>query len=431
MQALTTIQVKSDCSPRSVAITARVRALTMGAIACGLIVTGAETAKAQDPEVVNTAYLMALTGPAAAFGRVVQQGALLAEQAVNEQGGIKSLGGAKLKVEIVDHQSKQDIAFTRTRDLARRSEIPFVIGAASSGATITATEAAERLELPFLVDGSNDDQITSRGFEYLVNLSMPMSQAAYNSMKGLRELSDKYGWGLENIAILIHDDPPGPVALEGVEAAVGEFGFNVIETFPYAESTTDFSPVIAQLKALQPDLTIQQSYPASALLLTKTMAEMDYNPPAIFGIQAGHMLNIYREELGDNANGTIFTSYWAPDLNFPGAEDFSRRWREAGYGETPDLFAAFGYRTVIAAYHILEEAGSIDREVVLETMKNLDIEEGDWPLYPFIGGIKFNESGENIRDEVVIAEWIDGKPRSIWPFHVAGAEPVWPKPDWK
>lgn len=161
------------------------------------------------------------------------------------------------------------------------------------------------------------------------------------------------------------------------------------------------------------------------------MAEQRYNPNAVFGIMAGHSLSNYGKELGPAADGTIFTTYWSPDLKFPAAQDFVRRYGEAGHGGVPDPFAAIGYRTVIAASHILETAGSTDREKVLKTMKTLDVKEGEWPLYPFLGGIKFNEKGENALDEVVIAEWIDGKPRSIWPFGAAGATPLWPKPAWR
>lgn len=379
---------------------------------------------------VTIPYVLGLTGGAAAFGAAAKRGIELAEKVVNGNGGIKALGGANLKIEIVDHQSKQDIAFNRVKELARR-DIPFAMGAMGSGMTITATEAAERSRLPFLVDGSDDDQITNRGFQYLVNLSMPMSAAAASSVRGLRELSDKYGWNLKNIAILIHDDPPGPTSLKSLQAVVAKYGFNVIEILRYAESTTDFTPIVAKLRTLKPDLTIQQSYPSSALLITKTMAEQRYNPNAIFGIMAGHSLSNYAKELGHAADGTIFTSYWSPDIKLPAAQDFVRRYREAGYEDVPDPFTAIGYRTVIAASHILEAAGSTDRDKVLATMKALDVNEGDWPLYPFLGGIKFNEKGENIRDEVVIAEWIDGKPRSIWPLDAAGSEPLWPKPAWR
>jgi branched-chain amino acid transport system substrate-binding protein len=411
------------------------RRVTATSIAAALFVASAAMvgapSSAYAASEVTVPYVLGLTGGTAAFGAAAKRGVEIAEKVVNDNGGIKSLGGAKLKIEIVDHQSKQDIAFNRVKELARRSEIPFAMGAMGSGPTITATEAAERSRLPFLVDGSDDDQITNRGFEYLVNLSMPMSGAAANSMKGLRDLSDKHGWNLKNIAILIHDDPPGPTALKSVEAVLDQYGFKAIDTLRYAESTTDFTPIVAKLRALKPDLTIQQSYPSSALLITKAMAEQHYNPNAVFGIMAGHSLSNYGKELGTTADGTIFTTYWSPDLKFPAAQDFVRRYRAAGYQDVPDPFTAIGYRTVIAAAHILDAAGSTDREKVLKTMKSLDIQEGDWPLYPFLGGIKFNGKGENVRDEVVIAEWIEGKPRSIWPFDAAGAEPLWPKPKWR
>lgn len=394
-------------------------------------VAGSVAAQSGPNAAVTVPYLLGLTGGAAAFGAAGKLGAELAEKAVNETGGIHGLGGARIKVELVDHQSKQDVAFSRVRDLARRQDVPLVMGALSSGATVTATESAERARLPFLVDGSNDDQITSRGFKYLVNLSMPMSGAASESLRGLRELSDTHGWNINNIAILIHDDSPGPTTLKSLNAAVDKYKFNVLSTLRYAESTTDFSPTIARLAALKPDITIQQSYPSSALLITKTMNEQGYNPPAIFGIQGGHAVNNYGAQLGDRATGTIFTSYWSADLKFKGAQDFVQRYVAAGHKGAPDPFSALAYRTVVAAAQVLSLAKSTDREKVLAAMKALDVKEGQWPLYPFPGGIKFNDKGENVRDQVAIVEWVDGAQRSIWPLGVAGGNPVYPKPAWK
>lgn len=408
------------------------RGFSIAAGAFASIAIGPQVYAVGAPATVTLPYLLGLTGSAAAFGKAGEVGARLAEKAINDTGGIKGLGGARIKVEFVDHQSRQDIAFSRVRDLARDQNIPLVMGALSSGATISATEAAERARLPFLVDGSNDDEITTRNFKYLVNLSMPMSGAAKESLRGLRELSDKYGWNLKNVVILIHDDPPGPTTLQALDSVATKYGFHILDTLRYAESTTDFSPTIARLAALKPDLTIQQSYPSSALLITKTMRDQGYNPPAIFGIQGGHSVNNYGAQLGANANGTIFTSYWSADLNFKGAQDFVARYRAAGLKGTPDPFTALAYRTVIAAAMVLDAAKSTDREKVLAAMKALDVKEGQWPLYPYPGGIKFNERGENVRDQVAIVEWEnDGQQVSIWPFDVAGGKPVWPKPAWK
>jgi branched-chain amino acid transport system substrate-binding protein len=107
---------------------ARVRALgnclALGLVATALAGAAHSPAYAQSspttPTTITLPYLLGLTGGAAAFGKAGKVGIELAEKAINDSGGIKSLGGAKIKVELVDHQSKQDIAFSRVQDLARR-----------------------------------------------------------------------------------------------------------------------------------------------------------------------------------------------------------------------------------------------------------------------------------------------------------------------
>src|SRR5690349_9891128 len=69
---------------------------------------GVSSAKAAGE--VTVPYVLGLTGGTAAFGAAAKTGIEIATKVINDQGGIKSLGGAKLQVEIVDHQSKQDIA---------------------------------------------------------------------------------------------------------------------------------------------------------------------------------------------------------------------------------------------------------------------------------------------------------------------------------
>lgn len=380
---------------------------------------------------VRVPYILPLTGAGAQLGQQSKLGAELAAKVINDSGGIKSLGGAKIDLEFLDAQSKPERAFSLTAELARSNDVPMVVGTTQSGLAITATEAAERARLPFMVDGANDDQITSRGFEYLVNLAAPMSTAAKLCLEALRDISDRDDLNLENVAILIHDDPPGPTALKSLEENVGEYGFNIMDTFRYAETTTDFTPVISQLRELNPDLTIQQSYPQSALLITRTMIDLGYNPPTVCGIMAGHSINNYEQELGENAEGTTFVSYWAPDLNVESSKAFVQHYTEEGHSGDPDSFAAVGYSAVGAASQVYEAAGTLDRDEVLKTMKSLDVEEGAWPVYARPGGIKFDKSGTNVRGTPIFAQWLGGRASSVWPFESAGSELVWPKPAWK
>ncbi|HEY7541958.1 MAG TPA: ABC transporter substrate-binding protein, partial [Methylomirabilota bacterium] len=76
------------------------------AIKLGL--TGAATmlaprrARAQNPKEVKIALVVPLSGPWARQGQLEQLGAELAIEDVNKAGGIKALGGAKLKLVLYD-----------------------------------------------------------------------------------------------------------------------------------------------------------------------------------------------------------------------------------------------------------------------------------------------------------------------------------------
>src|SRR5438477_11546308 len=62
------------------------------------------------PKDVLLAAVVALTGPNAAWGQRTWNAFQLGCDLVNEQGGIKSMGGAKLKYIVADTESNADVA---------------------------------------------------------------------------------------------------------------------------------------------------------------------------------------------------------------------------------------------------------------------------------------------------------------------------------
>src|SRR5438067_6785987 len=72
------------------------------------------------PKEVLLGAVVALTGPNAAWGQRTWNGFQLACDLVNEQGGIKALGGARLKYFVVDTESKPEIAGSQTEKAIQR-----------------------------------------------------------------------------------------------------------------------------------------------------------------------------------------------------------------------------------------------------------------------------------------------------------------------
>jgi len=137
----------------------------------------AQSAAAQSKEVLLAA-VVALTGTNSAWGQRTWNAFQLGCDLINEQGGIKSMGGAKLKYIVADTESKPEVAGSQTEKVVGRGAVA-ITGTNQSAATIVATQIAEREGVPFVCATDVDPLITSRGFKYTFRTSPLVS--AYSS----------------------------------------------------------------------------------------------------------------------------------------------------------------------------------------------------------------------------------------------------------
>ncbi len=97
----------------------------------------------------------------------------MAIETINQQGGIKSLGGAKLKLSVFDAGDSVERAKNAAqRMVANSPNLVVATGTYLSSFTLAVTEVTERAELP-VVTFSYSDLITSRGFKYVFRLPPP------------------------------------------------------------------------------------------------------------------------------------------------------------------------------------------------------------------------------------------------------------------
>ncbi len=103
---------------------------------------------AADP--VNIGALYPVTGSLAQIGQGCVAAAKLAAEMVNEAGGIKSLGGAKLNLIVSDVQSDTTVTRTETDRLISGNKLSAIHGCFASALTLIASEVAERAKVPLL-----------------------------------------------------------------------------------------------------------------------------------------------------------------------------------------------------------------------------------------------------------------------------------------
>ena len=148
--------------------------LALGAAAGAAGLAG--RARAQAPKEVEIAMLVPLSGPWARQGILEKMGAELAIDDVNNAGGIKSLGGAKLKLLEYDTQDTAEKAKDAAqRMLAQNPDLVGGFGCWLSTFTLAVTEVTERAKLPWLTL-SYSDLITGRGYKYVFQSSPTADQ---------------------------------------------------------------------------------------------------------------------------------------------------------------------------------------------------------------------------------------------------------------
>ncbi|HYS49766.1 MAG TPA: ABC transporter substrate-binding protein, partial [Xanthobacteraceae bacterium] len=122
---------------------------------------------AAQPKEVEIAMIVPLSGPWARQGVLERMGAEMAIDEINKSGGIKSLGGAKMKLVILDTGDSSEKAKNAAQRLvAQNPDVVGGFGAWLSSFTLAVTEVTERAEMPWLTL-SYSDVITGRGFRYV------------------------------------------------------------------------------------------------------------------------------------------------------------------------------------------------------------------------------------------------------------------------
>ena len=125
--------------------------LAGGAMLPAAMMFAGAPAQAQNPAEVKVGLLVPLSGIYARPGAVMRMGAEMAIERINAQGGVKALGGAKLKLVLLDSGDTTEKAKNAAqRMVAQETDLVAASGSYLSSFTLAVTEVTERANLPML-----------------------------------------------------------------------------------------------------------------------------------------------------------------------------------------------------------------------------------------------------------------------------------------
>jgi branched-chain amino acid transport system substrate-binding protein len=379
-------------------------------------------------EEVKFGIVEPLTGPLAPIGLSDRRGYELAVDEINAAGGIKSLGGAKLRVMIGDSEGKPETGMTEAEKHIQRGAVA-IMGAFQSSVVFATTQIAERYKTPYIIAIGVAEEITQRGFKYTFRTIAPNSWHIRDMFKYMGEIQKKRGVKVNTIGLLYEDTLMGQSCAVFWKKFAQDGGYSVVADLSYPHATPDVTGVILKLKTANPDAVLQISYISDAILITKTKKDVDFNAQAIIAMGGGHQDDNYINSVGKLAEYVSLSEAWENGLKVPGLREADERFQKK-YGAEMNMGGAYSYTSVYILKDALERAASVDRDKLREGLTKTNLKPGEkGNILP--NSIIYDATGQNKEAKTVISQIQNGKRYPIWPSELAIREPIWPMPKWK
>lgn len=308
--------------------------LAAGAMA---LAAGAPAAKAQDdPEVFRFGAILAMSGKADWYGKVMSQGIQQAVEEINAEGGID---GVMLEAVIDDHKS--GIAKEGVSAMNRLINIHGVEAVLTSFSppTLAIAPIADEKGI-LLMNGGGVSTALIGASKYLFHNRSLASDLGRAAAKRANELD------LMSMAQLAWKSDAGESVVENVAPYWEDLGGEVVSTEYMEVGAPNIDTQIAKIRASNPDWLALWLFSPDPGLALKKAREFGMDQP-IIGIEFNQDI---QKIAGEHSDGYEYTSdYFEPTGDW--SEQFAEGYEER-YGEAPEFYAANYYENV----YVLAEA---------------------------------------------------------------------------
>ncbi len=373
-----------------------------GALAAGAVAAWPLRARAADA--VNIGGLYPTTGSFAQIGQGCVNAAKLAVQMVNDAGGIKSLGGAKLNLIVSDVQSDTTVTRTETDRLISNYKLSAIHGCFASALTLIASEVAERAKVPLLT-GSSTDQL-NQNRHYTFTPFARASQFALAQLQMAKLVSDA-----PKVAVIFENTAFGTATSKGLREQAPAQGAEIVLFEPYSAGLTDASPLINKVKASGANMLFPVSYLNDLILIIRAIKQVGLNI-AINGGSGGFVIPDFYKNVGNLAEGLLGVAHWNHDMNADSQKVNTAYQKQ--YGEFLFEYAGGLVAQTFMIADALERAASTDPQKVRDAIAVLDVSSGYAAMCPG-GKVKFGPDGKNIYGHPVGVQWQHGDLATVFP----------------
>jgi len=325
----------------------------------------------------------AKTGTTVLIGEQVTNGAILAAEHINANGGIL---GKELVLVFEDEIDNQQASVNAMTKLMEYPDIMAFYGSTASGNCIAVSPTVLERKIPMLAGGSSAN-IPKEGNPYVWQARMTDDQTGLILARVATEELN-----MKNPAILFSTESFGTGLKDQVVAALANRGVNVKDSnlYGYTVDEKNLTPIITQIQNSDADGLIAIAQQNPAIIIAQQVDAAGLDIPLLGSASFSCVMVI--ENAGASANDWYTVCEWVPSVKSPKGAALVKAYQER-FGELADAPTAYTYDSVLLFAEACRIANSTtDREAINEAFKQIKDFEGAMSTYTYFDNHSFSTS---------------------------------------
>jgi len=365
------------------------------------------------------------TGSVASSGLDCLDGVRLAVDVLNGKYpniALPKLSVGKIQPVEADSQGDAQTGSAAADRLVNSDKVVALTGAFQSAITITAAQRAERLGVPMVNGSSSSTALTEQGLKWFWRVGPSDKTFGETYFKFLQSEASRHP--IKKMVVIHENDQFGNDGAKVLGQLAPAAGVQLTD-IQYPFNATDMTPQIQNMRQAQPDAVLVFAFINDLTLMYKTMAQLNYTPPIMFGFGAGYVDPKFLPNLGPKTEGAVTRAAWSLEITQKNATAKavadaykSKTGREMSENSARDFEAMMTIGLAI------QSAGSTDPAKIQAALNKTNRTKTimGWQ------GIKFGPDGQNSLAEGIIEQMQGGTYKVLFPQNVASGKVIWPIP---
>jgi branched-chain amino acid transport system substrate-binding protein len=325
-----------------------------------------------------------MTGPNAAFGAQLKNGAEMAAADINAKGGIN---GQKIEIVIGDDASdpKQGVSVANK---FVGDGVKFVVGHFNSGVTIPASTVYAENGILMISPSATNPQVTDRG---LWNAFRTCGRDDQQGEVAGKYIADTYKG--KKVAIVHAKTTYGKGLADETKKNMNKLGVTEVLYEGVNTGEKDFSALVTKIKAAGADLVYWGGLHTEGGLIIRQMRGQGVNAPVMSG--DGIADNELASIAGPGVEGTLMT--FPPDpRKRPEAAEIVKKFEAIKFD--PQAYTLYSYAAMQVIAEAANKAKTLDPKKVAEGIRGNTFKTA-------IGDLGFDKKGDITRADYVVYTW--------------------------